>query len=192
MWASCTLGCPQKKKIRFGENEQIAMGPAWVTTGGPSGFRVGKPTLLGLKRAKPLRFFSAWAKLQEAPSGFPVGLPIRNPHKAPNGQNCCGPHMGALCGSWLDSGYSVSVSVLVRLTHAWSTHLKRLWIDVIVNMFCDWVNALFVKKKQTEMAVISHHHQWFVHSLYGQKYWHPFFRREKGTSKLWQQRWKHD
>ncbi len=23
------------------------------------------------------------------------------------------------------------------------------------------------------------HHQWLVHSLYGQKYWHPFFRREK-------------
>ncbi len=22
-------------------------------------------------------------------------------------------------------------------------------------------------------------HQWLVHSLYGQKYWHPFFRREK-------------
>ncbi len=99
-----------------------------------------------------------------------AGLLIRNPHKAPNGQNCCGPHMDALCGSWLDSGYSVSVSVLVRLTPAaevklWSAHLKRLWIDVIVNMFCDWVNALFVKKKQTEMAVISHHHQWSVHSL---------------------------
>ncbi len=31
-------------------------------------------------------------------------------------------------------------------------------------------------------------HQWLVHSLYGQKYWDtPFFRREKGTSKLWQQ-----
>ncbi len=30
---------------------------------------------------------------------------------------------------------------------------------------------------------------WLVHSLYGQKYWDtPFFRREKGTSKLWQQR----
>ncbi len=36
-------------------------------------------------------------------------------------------------------------------------------------------------------------HQWLVHSLYGQKYWDtPFFRREKGTSKLWQQRWKHN
>ncbi len=34
--------------------------------------------------------------------------------------------------------------------------------------------------------------QWLVHSLYGQKYWHPFFRREKGTSKLCQQRWKHN
>ncbi len=30
-------------------------------------------------------------------------------------------------------------------------------------------------------------HQWLVHSLYGQNYWHPFFRREKGTSKLCQQ-----
>ncbi len=31
--------------------------------------------------------------------------------------------------------------------------------------------------------------QWLVRSLYGQKYWDtPFFRREKGTSKLWQQR----
>ncbi len=33
------------------------------------------------------------------------------------------------------------------------------------------------------------HHQTpnrLVHSLYGQKYWDtPFFRREKGTSKLW-------
>ncbi len=28
-------------------------------------------------------------------------------------------------------------------------------------------------------------HPWLVHSLYGQKYWDtPFFRREKGTSKL--------
>ncbi len=36
-------------------------------------------------------------------------------------------------------------------------------------------------------------HQWLVHSLYGQKYWDtPFFRKEKGTSKLWQQRWKHN
>ncbi len=36
-------------------------------------------------------------------------------------------------------------------------------------------------------------HQWLVHSLYGQKYWDiPFFRREKCTSKLWQQRWKHN
>ncbi len=34
-------------------------------------------------------------------------------------------------------------------------------------------------------------HQWLVHSLYGQKDT-PFFRREKGTSKLWQQRWKHN
>ncbi len=32
-----------------------------------------------------------------------------------------------------------------------------------------------------------------LHSLYGQKYWDtPFFRREKGTSELWQQRWKHN
>ncbi len=31
-------------------------------------------------------------------------------------------------------------------------------------------------------------HQWLVHSLYWQKYWDtPFFRREKCTSKLWQQ-----
>ncbi len=31
------------------------------------------------------------------------------------------------------------------------------------------------------------------YSLYGQKYWDtPFFNREKGTSKLWQQRWKHN
>ncbi len=27
-------------------------------------------------------------------------------------------------------------------------------------------------------------HQWLVHSLYGQKYWHPFFRRDKYTYKL--------
>ncbi len=32
-----------------------------------------------------------------------------------------------------------------------------------------------------------------VHSLYGQMYWDTnFFRRKKGTSKLWQQRWEHN
>ncbi len=27
-------------------------------------------------------------------------------------------------------------------------------------------------------------HQWLVHSLYGQKYWHPFFRREKALPNI--------
>ncbi len=33
--------------------------------------------------------------------------------------------------------------------------LKRLRIDVIVKTVCDWINALLVKKKQTETAVMS-------------------------------------
>ncbi len=34
-------------------------------------------------------------------------------------------------------------------------------------------------------------HQWLVHTLYRQKYWDtPFFRTEKCTSNLWQQRWE--
>ncbi len=45
---------------------------------------------------------------------------------------------------------------------------------------------------QTSSQKLIIKHQWLVHSSYGQKYWHPFFRREKGTSKLWQQRWKHN
>ncbi len=33
--------------------------------------------------------------------------------------------------------------------------LKRLRIDVVVKTFCDWINALHVKKKETETAVMS-------------------------------------
>ncbi len=45
----------------------------------------------------------------------------------------------------------------------------------------------------TLLSLLITKHQWLVHPLYGQKYWDtPFFRREKGTSKLWQQRWKHN
>ncbi len=47
-----------------------------------------------------------------------------------------------------------------RLTRAWrwseaGARLKRLRFDVIVKTFCDWINALLVKKKQTEVAVMS-------------------------------------
>ncbi len=34
-------------------------------------------------------------------------------------------------------------------------HLKRLQFDVVVKTFCDWINALLVKKKETEVAAVS-------------------------------------
>ncbi len=43
--------------------------------------------------------------------------------------------------------------------HVWlasdaEVKLKRLQFDVLVKTFCDWVNALLVKKKETELAVM--------------------------------------
>ncbi len=53
------------------------------------------------------------------------------------------------------------------------------------HLWCDFKCSPWAKKLITK-------HQWLVHSLHGQKYWHPFFRTEKGSSKLCQQRWKHN
>ncbi len=38
---------------------------------------------------------------------------------------------------------------IVRLVEA---RLKRLQCDAVVKTFCEWINALLVKKKETEVA----------------------------------------
>ncbi len=43
----------------------------------------------------------------------------------------------------------------LMLKWSWSARLKRLQFDVLVKTFCDWKNALLVKKKETELAVMS-------------------------------------
>ncbi len=35
----------------------------------------------------------------------------------------------------------------LALKWSWSARLKRLSFDVVVKMFCDWINALLVKRK---------------------------------------------
>ncbi len=63
--------------------------------------------------------------------------------------------------------------------------LTKNWRNTRALYLYIYIHTLYCQKLITK-------HQWLVHSLYGQKYWHPFFRREKGTSKLCQQRWKHN
>ncbi len=72
--------------------------------------------------------------------------------------------------------------------------LLSFWIKLLHPC---WIKVVFFFYKQSDHISVSQQfitkHQWLVHSLYGQTYWDtPFFRKEKGTSKLWQQRWKHN
>ncbi len=61
---------------------------------------------------------------------------------------------------------------------------RNPWIPLHIH----WFHCMDRQRATCEIGMITEH-QWLVHSLYGQKYWDtPFFRREKGTSKLWQQR----
>ncbi len=54
------------------------------------------------------------------------------------------------------------------------------------------INGIIVKCMQKCMQEASMVMFLCLDTLYSQKYWHPFFRKEKGTSKLCQQRWKHN
>ncbi len=40
----------------------------------------------------------------------------------------------------------------LTLKWSWSARLKRLLFDVLVKTFCDWINALFVKKKRDRIS----------------------------------------
>ncbi len=75
---------------------------------------------------------------------------------------------------------------IVLKSRSWETwDLMQRTVDICGGEcgYCGWLLITFHK--------LITKHQWLVHSLCGQKYWHPFFRREKALPKLWQ-RWKHN